>query len=187
MTDASGTVGSDRIARSDQVRVWDPLVRIFHWSLVGLFGFAYFTGDEWGWAHEQAGYVIAGLLAARVVWGLIGSRHARFSDFIYRPATIFAFLKDTLAMKANRYIGHNPAGGAMVVALIMAITAISVSGYMMTMDAFWGAQWVEDAHEISVNLTLLLIALHLAGVALASLEQKENLVRSMFTGLKRRN
>ncbi len=187
MTDATGTAGSEAAERSDRVRVWDPLVRTFHWSLVGLFGFAFITGDEWGWVHRQSGYIVAGLLAARVIWGVIGPRHARFSDFVYRPATVFAFLKDMLAMKAKRYIGHNPAGGAMAVALILAITAICVTGHMMTMDAYWGAQWVEDAHEISVNATLVLIALHVAGVVLTSIEQKENLVKSMFTGLKRRN
>ena len=162
------------------------MVRIFHWSLVGGFAVAYVTADEWDKAHELVGYIIAGLIAFRLFWGLVGSRHARFSDFLYRPSTIVAFIKDSLAMKGKRYVGHNPAGGAMVVALLLAIVGIAATGYMMTLDMFWGAEWVEDAHEILVNGTLLLIILHVVGVILASFEHKENLVRSMITGLKRR-
>jgi cytochrome b len=104
------------------VRVWDPLVRIFHWSLVGLFAFAFVTGDEWDKAHETAGYIIAGLVAFRVVWGLIGPRHARFTDFVRGPGTIFTYLRDALAMKAPRHIGHNPAGGAMIVLMLLALS-----------------------------------------------------------------
>lgn len=179
------TTGHDM--RPDWVRVWDPAIRVFHWSLLSLFVFAYFTGDEWDWAHESAGYVIAGLVTARIVWGFIGSENARFSDFIYRPTAIIRFLQDSIALKAKRYRGHNPAGGAMVIALILAILTISASGYMMTMDMFWGAQWVQNMHEIAVNGTLGLIIIHVFGVALASFEHKENLVKSMLTGLKRRN
>lgn len=186
MTDISDKQ-SGREMRPETEKVWDLLVRIFHWSLLGLFIFAYFTGDEWDWAHERAGYAIAALIAVRIVWGVIGSKHARFSDFIYSPTTVIAFLRDTVAMRAKRYIGHNPAGGAMVIALIISIIAISVSGYMMTMDMFWGEKWVEEVHEISVNGTLVLVALHVIGVLFASFEHKENLVKSMITGLKRRN
>ena len=114
------------------------MVRIFHWSLVGGFAVAYVTADEWDKAHELVGYIIAGLIAFRLFWGLVGSRHARFSDFLYRPSTIVAFIKDSLAMKGKRYVGHNPAGGAMVVALLLAIVGIAATGYMMTLDMFWG-------------------------------------------------
>lgn len=172
--------------REGQVRVWDPLIRIFHWSLVGGFAVAYITADEWDKAHETVGYIVAGLIAFRLIWGVVGSRHARFSDFLYRPSVVLSFIKESLAMKAKRYIGHNPAGGAMVIALLLAIIGISATGYMMTMDMFWGAEWVEDLHELLVNGTLVLIVLHVGGVIVASFEHKENLVRSMFTGMKRR-
>lgn len=168
------------------VRVWDPVVRVFHWSLLIAFVAAYFSGDDWENLHIKIGYFVAGLVAFRIIWGLIGSEHARFRDFIYRPGTIIAFLRDSAAMKAKRYVGHNPAGGAMVIALILAITLISVSGYMMGMDAFWGAEWVEELHEGAVNLTLGLIGLHILGVLLASFEHKENLIKSMITGKKRK-
>ena len=94
-------------------------------------------------------------------------------------------LRDAARLRAPRHLGHNPAGGAMVVALLAMLAGITATGFMMTTDAFWGAQWVEDLHEGFVNATLLLIALHVAGVIFASLEHGENLVRAMFTGRKR--
>jgi cytochrome b len=167
------------------IKVWDPVVRIFHWSLVGLFAFSYFTGDEWKKAHILSGYAIVGLLAVRMIWGFVGPRHARFADFIYSPRTTLRFLRDSLLLRAKRYLGHNPAGGVMVVALLLAISGIATTGYMMTTDAYWGVEWVEEAHGTLVNLTLALIGLHIAGVILASIEHKENLARAMITGRKR--
>ncbi len=174
-------------AQSDKrtVRVWDSFVRIFHWSLVGLFAFAFATGDEWETPHEYAGYVIAALVALRVVWGFIGPVHARFADFVKGPATVIAFLRESVAMKAPRHLGHNPAGGAMVIALLTMLTVICSSGYAMTTTMFWGVDWVEEVHEIAVYATLGLIALHIAGVILASIEHGENLVHAMITGRKR--
>ncbi|AXS41775.1 cytochrome b/b6 domain-containing protein [Breoghania sp. L-A4] len=185
MSSASEATSSGRVERPEEVRVWDPLVRLFHWSLVAAFVFAYATGDEWGAAHEKAGYVIAGLVALRVVWGFVGSRHARFRDFVRGPKAVGAYLRDSATRKAPRHLGHNPAGGAMVIALLVMLSLITATGVMMTMDRFWGVEWVEEAHEIVVNLTLGLIALHLAGVAFASLAHGENLVRAMITGRKR--
>jgi cytochrome b len=167
------------------VRVWDPLVRFFHWTLVGVFAFAFATGDEWDAAHETAGYAAAGLVALRILWGFIGPRHARFSDFVRGPGRIAAHLRDAATWRARRHVGHNPAGGAMVVALLAAIAGIATTGIMMTTDAWWGVEWVEDVHEALAYATLGLIALHVGGVALASIEHRENLVRSMLTGRKR--
>jgi len=184
MTSVTDDEATGRVERPELVRVWDPFVRIFHWSLVGLFIFAFATGDEWDKAHETAGYVIAGLIAARVLWGFVGTRHARFSDFIHSPATVLGFLRDSVMLKAKRHIGHNPAGGAMVIALLIAISVICASGIMMGMDAFWGEEWVEELHEGAVNVTLVLVALHIIGVIVASVEHRENLVRAMITGRK---
>jgi cytochrome b len=168
------------------VRVWDPLVRIFHWSLVMLFALAFVTGDEWKSVHVTTGYLIAGLVAFRVLWGVVGPKSARFASFVRGPAATLGYVRHMLAFKAPRYLGHNPAGGAMIVALLTTIALIAATGYMMTTDAFWGVEWVEDLHESMVYVTLGLIALHVGGVVLASIEHRENLVRSMFTGLKRR-
>ena len=167
------------------VRVWDSFVRIFHWSLVTLFAFAFATGDEWEKPHEIAGYVIAGLVAARIAWGFVGPRHARFASFVHGPGTVLGFLRSSLALKAPRYLGHNPAGGAMVIALLAMLIVITGSGYAMTTNMFWGVDWVEELHEAAVYLTLGLVVLHVAGVILASVEHGENLVRSMITGRKR--
>lgn len=186
MAGVSSTGASGEAGRGDTIRVWDPLVRIFHWALVGGFVAAYVTADEWDKAHEFVGYTVAGLIAFRLIWGLVGSPYARFYNFVYRPSTVISFLKDSLAMSAKRYVGHNPAGGAMVIVLLLAITAISATGYMMTTHMFWGAEWVEDVHEVLVNGTVVLVVLHVGGVILASIEHKENLARSMITGLKRR-
>jgi cytochrome b len=120
-----------------------------------------------------------------MIWGFVGPRHARFADFIYSPRTTLRFLRDSLLLRAKRYLGHNPAGGVMVVALLLAISGIATTGYMMTTDAYWGVEWVEEAHGTLVNLTLALIGLHIAGVILASIEHKENLARAMITGRKR--
>lgn len=167
------------------VRVWDPLVRIFHWSLVGVFAFAFLTGDEWDTAHETAGYVAAGLVAFRILWGLVGPRRARFTDFVRGPGHTAAYLRDVATLRARRHLGHNPAGGAMVVALLAAVAGIATTGFMMTTDVWWGVEWVEETHEALVYATLGLIALHVGGVVLASIEHRENLVRSMLTGRKR--
>ncbi|MEZ5870690.1 MAG: cytochrome b/b6 domain-containing protein [Nitratireductor sp.] len=186
MEDVKDTIETGREMRPGMVRVWDPFVRFFHWSLVGLFAFAWVTGDEWGKAHELAGYVIAGLVGLRVIWGFVGPAHARFSDFIYSPVVTIRFLADTMRMKASRYIGHNPAGGMMVLGLLMMIPVIAITGFMMTTNAFWGVEWVEDVHKASVNVTLGLIVLHVAGVIFAGIEHKENLVKAMITGWKRK-
>ncbi|GAB5460054.1 cytochrome b/b6 domain-containing protein [Hoeflea alexandrii] len=185
MTPLKATMEAGDIQSPATVRVWDPLVRIFHWSLVGLFTFAFLTGDEWQKPHEVAGYIIAGLIAFRVIWGFAGSRHARFSSFIYRPSTVAGFLADTMRMKARRYLGHNPAGGLMVLGLLLAIVVISLSGWMMTTDAYWGVDWVEELHEAAAFSAVGLVALHVGGVIVASFEHGENLVRAMVTGRKR--
>src|SRR6516225_913520 len=113
------------------VKVWDLFVRIFHWSVVVLFAIAYVTGDEVQRVHIIAGYVVAALVALRIVWGLVGPRHARFADFVRAPREVLTYFRDVLLLRAQRYIGHNPAGGLMVVALLVMLTVTSVSGYLM--------------------------------------------------------
>lgn len=167
------------------VKVWDPLVRIFHWSLVASFAVAWITADEWDDLHIWAGYAAAALIAFRLVWGLIGPRYARFTQFLRAPGTVAAYLKDLAGGRERRYLGHNPAGAAMVLALIVSLAALCLTGWMYTLDMFWGEEWVEELHEILANLLLVLVGLHVAGVVLASLKHHENLVRAMITGRKR--
>lgn len=174
-----------RVVRPAEAGVWDPLVRLFHWSLVAAFAAAWISGEEWERLHVLLGYAVASLVAFRLAWGIVGPKHARFSDFVYRPSRVLSHLRDTMALRARRYLGHNPAGGAMVVALLATLAAVCVTGFMMTTDTFWGLDWVEEAHEAAVNVTLVLVAAHILGVAVASWEHRENLVKSMITGRKR--
>ncbi|WP_425513744.1 cytochrome b/b6 domain-containing protein [Ensifer oleiphilus] len=185
--DEFAPLNTGRDQRPVRVKVWDPVVRIFHWCLVGMFTFSFLTGDEWKAAHVLSGYIILGIISVRVLWGIVGSEHARFANFIYAPHVVARFLFDTARLRAKRYLGHNPAGGAMVIALLSMVTCIGLTGYMMTTDVFWGMEWVEDVHKTLVYLTIALVCLHVVGVILASLEHRENLVISMITGWKRRN
>jgi len=181
MTEAGG------ITPPATVKVWDPFVRLFHWSFVALFVTAYVTGDEIENVHIAAGYAIAGLLALRILWGFVGPRHARFSDFVRSPREALSYARDVLLMRARRYIGHNPAGGLMVVALIVMLAGTCVSGYLMTTDPYWGSEAMEHVHGAFANGTVALIVLHVLGVLVASFEHRENLVKAMVTGRKRSN
>ena len=134
---------------------------------------------------QAAGYAIAALVALRIVWGFVGPRHARFSDFVRPPAETLDYMHKAVRRRAPHHLGHNPAGGLMVVGLLGMLIAIATTGFMMTMDAFWGAEWVEELHEGLVYATLGLIALHVAGVIVTGIQHGENLVKAMITGRKR--
>ena len=114
-----------------QIKVWDPFVRIFHWALVGLFTLAYLTGESEGAVHNWAGYGIILLIGARIIWGFVGGRHARFSDFVRSPAAVLRYLKGVLSGNAPRTLGHNPAGGWMVLLLLTSILATGGSGLIV--------------------------------------------------------
>jgi len=112
----------------NEIRVWDPLVRIFHWSLVLAFSVAYLSGDEESDLHIYSGYIVAGLIVFRLLWGFVGTRYARFSDFVCTPKNVLAYLKSMLAGNPKRYLGHNPAGGAMIIALLLSLIVVTYSG-----------------------------------------------------------
>ncbi len=166
------------------VQVWDPFVRLFHWSLAALFAAAFLTGDDAEREHIAAGYAIACLLVLRIVWGVVGPRHARFSDFVRPPRAAIAYLRDALCLRPRRHLGHNPAGGLMIVAFIVMLIGTCATGYMLS-DADWGMDATEEVHEAFAVATVALIALHVIGVLVASLLQRENLVKAMITGRKR--
>ncbi|MEP4537052.1 MAG: cytochrome b/b6 domain-containing protein, partial [Nitratireductor sp.] len=201
--------GEHRSARME--RVWDPLVRTGHWVLVAGFATAYLSEGEPEWLHVWAGYAIAITVALRILWGCVGPRRARFSDFVTGPVRVLGYLRDLATGRAPRHLGHSPAGGAMTLALLAALALTAVSGmatlaveegrgplagivaHQRTVEDGSGAArerdeagavW-EDVHEFAANLTLVLIVLHVAGVALASYAHRENLVRAMVTGAKR--
>jgi len=200
------------------IQVWDIAVRVFHWSLLVSFVVAYLTAEDESILHIYSGYAVLGLIVFRVLWGVIGSRYARFSDFVYSPTVVFGYLKDLVHKKPGHYIGHNPAGGWMVLALLLGLFVISVSGLKLYAieegrgplaavnvelslipvahadrdeheDRKTGnnqdeEDW-EEIHELSTNLTLLLIFLHITGVVVSSRLHGENLVRAMITGKKK--
>ncbi len=184
-TENAANSRTGRTSRPARVKVWDSFVRVFHWSLVILFGIAWYSGGIWDNPHLAAGYAVLALVLARIVWGFIGSRYARFSNFLYRPRTVLRYAMDVLHLRAHRYLGHNPLGGLMVLTLLATLLIICVSGVMMTMDAFWGVAWVDTLHAAATDVALVLVALHIAGVIFTSAEQRENLIRAMITGVKR--
>lgn len=185
MTVVNDTIQAGGVTPPASVRVWDPFVRVFHWSLVTLFVVAYATADEVEKVHIAAGYAIAGLVALRIVWGFVGPRHARFAGFVQSPRKVLVYLRDVVMLRAPRHLGHNPAGGVMIVALLALLSATCITGILITTDAFWGSKWLGGIHEGLANFTVALIALHVLGVLVASFEHRENLVKAMFTGRKR--
>ncbi len=132
---------SEPSSAPDSVKVWDPLVRIFHWSLVAAFATAYFTGDEDSPLHVYAGYAVIGLVLFRIVWGLIGTRHARFKDFVFRPSAVIGYAREFLTGQPKRFLGHNPLGGVMILLLLGSLLTTGVTGYLMlASDGKGGAQ-----------------------------------------------
>ena len=165
-------------------RIWDPFLRLFHWSLVILFlANAVFTDPD-GTLHEWVGYAIAALIALRLAWGLIGPRPARFASFVPSPAGIRAQLTDMAAARKSAHLGHSPLGALMIFNLIATLIGISVTGYMMTTITFFGVDWVEEAHEVIFGWLIFSIALHVAGVAFDTWRSGVNLVRAMINGKK---
>jgi cytochrome b len=165
----------------ERVRVWDPFLRVFHWGLAAAVGIAFATEDELDELHTATGYVVMGLIGVRLLWGLVGPRHARWRDFVRGPRAVLAYLGDVLRGHPARYLGHNPAGGAMAVALICGLLATTLTGL-----AALSNEGMEDIHEALAYGTLFLVPLHLLGVALASLQHRENLVHAMIDGYKRK-
>lgn len=168
-------------ARAGSIKVWDPLVRVLHWGLAGSFAVAYATGEGAMSVHEVAGYAIVAIVGVRALWGLIGPKHARFDDFVPGPMALIRYLRDLATGRPRRYLGHNPAGGAMIVALLAALVATAGSG-ILTLS---GGEAFEDLHEVLANLTLFLVLAHIAGVLVSSLLHRENLSWAMVTGRKR--
>lgn len=194
---------------SASIKVWDPVVRIGHWLLVAGFFTNYVMEDEVLTLHVWIGYSILAILLFRVVWGFAGSEHARFADFVRSPAGVVHYLRNLVTGRAKRYLGHNPAGGIMILLLIACMVALAFSGVVLyaleenagplagwvveagegASGALWAADehfW-EEAHEVLVNLMLGLVILHVVGVAVTSRLHRENLVRAMVTGRKSRS
>lgn len=180
-----------------EVAVWDPFVRVFHWTLAAGFFAAYLSGDDLQTLHVIAGYCVGTLVLARLVWGIIGTRYARFSSFVFAPDRILSYGRSLVGFGGKRYLGHSPAGGAMVLALLIMLVLIVSSG-LVTLALEDGAgplsAWIapnrslghtaKGVHEFFANVTLGLVVLHICGVLLASFVHRENLIKAMWTGRK---
>jgi cytochrome b len=166
-----------------RIRVWDVGVRLFHWSLVFMVAATYIFAEERA-LHRWLGYTVVALIGFRLIWGIVGTKHARFTSFVPGPRQFFGYLRDMARGREDRYLGHNPAGAAMILALLVTLVAVGTTGYMMGTDAYFGEEWVEDAHKVLVNLLLVLVVSHVAGVVFSSMRHRENLVASMVTGKK---
>jgi len=173
---------------SQRVKVWDPLVRICHWGVAAGVAASWWTSGMWSgqqrW-HERVGYTIAALIAARLVWGLVGSRHARLTDFVVGPRRTLAYARRMLAGTEERHRGHNPLGGWMALALWAATAGTCLTGWLFTTDAFFGIEWVETTHKTLAWTVVFLVPLHVAGVVFTSLRHRDNLVAAMLDGRKR--
>lgn len=165
------------------ILVWDVPTRLFHWLFAFSFVVAFVTAEADGWAamHVFAGLVMAGVLAYRLVWGIVGSRYARFASFVFGPVAAVRYLLDTLQGKAERHIGHNPAGSWVIYLLLLLGVGISVSGLVMLSAA--GEQF-EEVHEALSYGALAVVVVHIVGVIVASRLHRENLPRAMVTGRK---
>src|SRR6516165_12579324 len=185
-----------------EIKVWDPLVRTSHWLLATAVIIAWFV-DEPLWLHTWLGYIAIALILVRIVWGFIGPDYARFTSFVRGPRVAFGYFTDLIRFSSKRYLGHSPAGAVMIIALLIMVAVTAVTG-MASLAATRGEGpfagfitkveranagdeelFIEEVHETAANITMVLVLLHIAGVALASFAHRENLVAAMITGRKR--
>jgi cytochrome b len=169
----------------EAARVWDPVVRVLHWCLAASIAAAWLTRHSGGGWHERIGYATLAIVALRLIWGWVGPRHARFSQFVRGPSATWRYALAMLAHREPRHVGHNPLGGWMIVALLLTAALAAGSGWLYTTDEFWGIAWVEQLHEALAIFILVLVALHVLGVIAASVRHRENLAAAMIHGRKR--
>ncbi|MBK6983016.1 MAG: cytochrome b/b6 domain-containing protein [Betaproteobacteria bacterium] len=166
------------------VKVWDIAIRAFHWSIALCFAGAWLTAESERYRdiHVLLGYTVLGLVAFRLLWGVVGTRHARFANFVRGPAAVAHYLRTLLSGRPERHLGHNPAGAVAIVAMLSLAALAGLSGWALYEDL--GGEWLEETHEFLAGAMLAAVGVHLAGVAVASWLHRENLVRAMLTGRK---
>lgn len=171
-------------AMKDKILVWDAPVRVFHWLLVlSFFGaFVSAESERWRLVHVSLGYTVGGLVAFRVLWGLVGTRYARFASFVRGPRAVGRYLGALLRGQAEHHLGHNPAG-ALAIVLLLLLSVVTVASGWALYDEI-GGHWLEDLHEVVGKLMLLVVGVHVAGVLVSSWLERENLVRAMLSGKK---
>ena len=167
-----------------KILVWDLPVRLGHWLMVGGFALAWATGDSESWrlVHVFAGSTVMAVAAYRLLWGVVGSRTARFAEFVRGPGQAVAYLKSLLQARPPHYAGHNPAAGLAIVLLLGLALASGASGWLTYQEI--GGEWLEEIHEFLTGTMLGVVGVHLLGVLVGSLAHRENLVLAMITGRK---
>jgi cytochrome b len=178
------TASASPAERPERTLVWDAPVRVFHWLLVASFVVAWLTSDSERWllVHISAGYTMAGLVGFRLLWGVVGTRHARFTDFVRGPRAALAYLRSLVQGQPQHHAGHNPAGGLAILALLALALSTVAAGWATYNEL--GGHWLEDLHEGLANTMLGLVLLHVAAVLASSLLHRENLVAAMLHGRK---
>lgn len=187
--DADAAMSTER-----KVQVWDLPTRIFHWSLLALVLVAWFTGEDESTAliHRLAGESVAGLLVFRLIWGVVGGQHARFSDFAAGPNAIVAHVRDLASKQPTRHLGHNPLGGFAVFLLLLTTAGIVTTGLFSSghdnagpFAGMWGLE-LGEVHEALFRVLQALVVVHVLGVIIETVKAKDALVPAMITGVKRR-
>ena len=183
-TSASPAERDTAVPGSGRILVWDVPVRVFHWLIVLCFAGAYLTAEHESWrlAHVTLGYTMAGLVAFRLLWGVVGTRYARFSNFVRGPRAVTAYIRSMFGGRTQHHTGHNPAGAIAIVALLGLALAVTASGWATYEDV--GGKWLEELHEATANIMLGVVGIHIAGVLLASWLHRESLIGAMVTGRK---
>ncbi|TSE27003.1 cytochrome b/b6 domain-containing protein [Tepidimonas aquatica] len=171
--------------RPASLYVWDPVVRLFHWSLVACVLLNQFVLEAGETPHRWVGYAAAALVGLRLLWGVIGSRHARFADWWPTPARLRAHVRGLLAGQPDDHPGHNPLGALMMLALMALVLALGVTGWLQGTDAFFGEEWLQELHEGLANTLLMAAGVHAAAALVMGRLQRVTLVRAMVTGVKR--
>jgi cytochrome b len=170
----------------NEIIIWDPLVRLFHWSLASTFLLNYWVTEDGSDWHAWIGYTAGALVLIRVVWGFLGPHNARFASFFPTPSRIRHHLGELKTGSLDPQAGHNPLGGAMVLTLMTLMLGLAVTGFMMEeIDLFWGEDWVEDLHEILGDLTLAAVVIHVSAVFVMQKTSDVQLVRPMVTGKRK--
>ena len=171
-------------AAGAKILVWDAPVRVFHWLMVLSFAGADLSAESerWRLLHVTLGYTMAALVLFRIVWGLVGTRHARFASFVRGPGAAARYLGSLLRGRPQHYTGHNPAGALAILALLALALAVTASGWATYNEL--GGDWLEEAHEAAANAMLALVGIHIAAVVLSSRLHHENLVGAMISGRK---
>ncbi len=166
------------------IYVWDRFVRIFHWSLVSCVLLNYFCLDDGETLHQWLGYAACLLVLARIVWGFIGSTYARFSDFFPTPSRIIKHLRHLVYAEQDLHVGHNPLGAMMMLALMVLVLALGVTGFMQGLDAYWGEEWLMDLHDTLADTLMALAVMHALAALIMSRIERTNLIKAMITGVK---